>query len=161
MTASLEEFLDNEDPAAAEGLDFLLETADLVRSVLSEKRFEDLCLIIAHEVKHGFYEALSWSMDLIQEAYEKDEGMPPFTCSLGGSLPGFDLFEKTLRVRPDAVKNEIRKITDGNGEVKEFFNICVYPTQYQAVFLVSSENFDTRDNDYIRYSLVCTNETVQ
>lgn len=36
------------------------------------------------------------------------------------------------------------------------FNIFVYKTGYDHVRLVSSENFDTKDNDYIQYKLLFT-----
>lgn len=160
MFSTLEGFLDTSDTAPAGDTDFLLAVAELVRSLLAEREFPSLGRLIRHEADRGFYEALSWTMDLVQEAYEHDESMPPCVCELGRSVPGFGMFEQTLGTAADAVKNEIKKKTDGNGEVQEFFNICVYPTQHENIFLVSSENFDTRDNDYISYSLLFTREGI-
>ena len=56
----------------------------------------------------------------------------------------------------DPVKYEIRKVLDENGEAQAFFNIYTYKTSYDNIFLISSENFDTRDNDYIQYKLAFT-----
>ena len=35
-----------------------------------------------------------------------------------------------------------------------FFNILTYRTAYPNIFLVTEENFDTKDNDFIRYKLL-------
>ena len=45
-----------------------------------------------------------------------------------------------------------------DGEVQSFFNILTYRTSYESVFLITEENFDTKDNDYIRYKLLFRND---
>ena len=44
-------------------------------------------------------------------------------------------------------------VRDEHGEVISFFNILTYPTAYKNIFFISSENFDTKDNDYVLYKL--------
>ena len=54
------------------------------------------------------------------------------------------------------IGNDAETITDHNGEVQSFFNILTYKTAYGHIFLVTEENFDTKDNDFIRYKLKFT-----
>lgn len=42
---------------------------------------------------------------------------------------------------------------DEHGEVESFFNNFTYRTRYKNICLLTSENFDTRDNDFIQYKL--------
>jgi hypothetical protein len=58
-----------------------------------------------------------------------------------------------LQVDFGTAQNGLEKILDNHGEVESFFNILVYQTGYPNVRFVSSENFDTKDNDYIQYKL--------
>ena len=51
------------------------------------------------------------------------------------------------------MKNYIEKVYDKNGEAEAFFNVMIYKTTFENVFLISSENFDNKDNDYIQYKL--------
>ena len=46
---------------------------------------------------------------------------------------------------------------DHDGEVQSFFNILTYKTAYPNIFLTTEENFDTKDNDFIRYRLLFKN----
>lgn len=66
----------------------------------------------------------------------------------------YDEFVETLQVDFSSISNEIEKVYDENGEVCAFFNVMVYRTAFENIFLVSSENFDNRDNDYIQYRLL-------
>ena len=51
------------------------------------------------------------------------------------------------------IENGFEKVYDEHGEVESFFNVMVYKTGYPNITLVSSENFDTKDNDYVQYKL--------
>ena len=43
------------------------------------------------------------------------------------------------------MKNYIEKVYDKNGEVEAFFNVMIYKTTFENVFLISSENFDNKE----------------
>ena len=49
---------------------------------------------------------------------------------------------------------------DTNGEVQSFFNILTYQIAYRSVFLISEENLDTKDSDFIRYKLEFANKVL-
>lgn len=51
------------------------------------------------------------------------------------------------------LKNSVEKVLDNRGEVASIFNILTCETACSAIRLVSAENFDTRDNDYVLYKL--------
>lgn len=51
--------------------------------------------------------------------------------------------------------NDIKKVNnDEYNEVNSFYNIQTYETKYRNIFLVSSENFDNKDEDFIEYKLL-------
>ena len=54
----------------------------------------------------------------------------------------------------NAFSNEVEPNRDENGEIQSFYNIIRYQTAFPGITLVTSENFDTRDNDFIEYRLV-------
>ena len=60
---------------------------------------------------------------------------------------------KRLQVDLKAVGNDAETIVGRDGEVQSFFNILTYRTAYANILLVTEENFDTKDNDFIRYKL--------
>ncbi len=138
-----------------EELDSLLELASLVRLLLNVRQYSDLCEIINYSIKQNYYEALSWIMETLQEEFAKEDcNLEDFECSLGQSIPNYDEFMQRLEVIMNPIKEDIEKVLDDNGEAQSFFNIFVYKTRYDNVYLVSSENFDTKDNDYIQYKLL-------
>ena len=65
---------------------------------------------------------------------------------------------RRLQIDLKAIGNDVETIADHNGEVQSFFNILTYNTAYENVFLVTEENFDTKDNDFIRYKLLFTGD---
>ena len=138
----------------SDNLDALLDLAAVVRRLVSEQRCSDINRIIVHTVENSYDQAFLWTVSILQEEFEKQDcTLQDFCCNLGGRIADYDSFVDTLQVVPEAVKNEIKKIYDKNGEVESFFNVIVYRTAFPNVFLVSEENFDTRDNDFIRYRL--------
>lgn len=137
-----------------EDIDSLLELATLMRNLVDDGKYSDVNDIITYSIKHEHYEALSWIMGILQETFEKENcKLENFECSLGRSIPNYDAFMQLLQVDMNPIKDEIRKVLDENREAKAFFNIYTYKTSYDNIFLISSENFDTRDNDYIQYKL--------
>ena len=70
------------------------------------------------------------------------------------SHPYVELFIKHLQVDLNAIDNDSETIIDHDGEVQSFFNNLTYKTAYNHIFLVTEENFDTKDNDFIRYKLL-------
>jgi hypothetical protein len=77
-----------------------------------------------------------------------------FELPLGRSIPHYDDFIDRLAVDFQAYESGLEKISDVHGEVESFFNILVYKTCYPNIDLVSCENYDTRDNDYVQYKLI-------
>ena len=153
MLKITEEFLNNNNLQQTEDIDSLLDLADLVRQLIDEKCCCDICHVICYTVKNGFYEAFSWIMGLLQEELEKDSGLDDFECDLGKSIPDYDGFIQNLQVELNALNNDVETISDENGEVQSFFNIFTYKTGFKNIYLISLENFDTKDNDFIKYKL--------
>ena len=152
-----EAFFEKLRPAGPEDMDSLLQLADLTRELAAEDRAAELCGFIRCAVEKQYYEALSWVLAILQEAFGRPEGAPEdFSCELGRALPGFSELTERLGVDFRVLKNEAEAVRDGSGEVRSFFNIFTYRTAYDNIYLVSSENFDLRDNDFIRYSLLFT-----
>lgn len=153
----IDNFLRSNDLKDDDNLDALLELADLVRKLVSGQRYSDMERVIRYTVEQGCYEAFSWCVGIVQEEFAREDCvLSDFACELGKSIPDYDGFVAVLQVdfRDFAIDTET--VRDKNGEVVSFFNIFVYKTGYDHVRLVSSENFDTKDNDYIQYKLFFT-----
>lgn len=148
-------FLQNNNLRDGDDIDSLLELADLLRQLLTDAQYSDVSRLIGYTVEHSYYEAFSWCMGIVQEAFE-DNGcnLSDFACTLGKSIPDYDAFAEKLQVDFSRPTNDTRTVCDQNGEVTSFFNILTYPTGYENIYLVSCENFDTKDNDYIQYKLL-------
>ena len=157
---SLEELLRNNGLRDPDDIDSLLEAADVTRRLISDGAESGLCRLIRYTVDNSCLEAFCWIMALLQEALEKPDGAGPqgFRCELGRSIPRFNDFSRRLSVDFNAVDNDVEKTFDEHGEVRSFFNIFKYRTAYKNIFLLSKENFDLKDNDYIQYELVFTRD---
>lgn len=152
-----EQFLTDRRLHDPEDIDFLLELASHVRQLIEENSADALSRILRFAVEHSCFEAFSWCMELLAEAAGTENcPLEPFECALGRAIPDYDELIRRLRVDLKVYSNSARTLCDSNGEVVSFFNIFRYPTAYPGVFLVSSENFDTRDNDFVLYALSFT-----
>ncbi len=151
----IETFLQDHDSQNFEDLDLLIELASLVRELIADALYPDINRIIGYTVEHGHYEAFSWCMGLLQEAFDQEDGaLNTFECILGRSIPNYDEFTGNLQVDFTQPRNDLETVCDQSGEVTSFFNILIYHTGYRHVYFVSSENFDTKDNDYVQYKLL-------
>ena len=140
-----------------ENLDTLLELASLARQFVTEKAYDDIKALIGGVIQHSYFDALLWIVGILQEEFEKDaHELDDFECFIGKSIPNFNDFMQALQIGTQVIKNDVEKVLDDNGEVQSFFNILTYETGYANVHLISSENFDTKDNDYIQYKLAFT-----
>ena len=149
-----EHFLVHNSLHDPDDIDSLLELADLFRQVISDGLYSDINRLINYTVEHGYYEAFSWCMGIMQEVFEAEDcTLHDFECVLGKSIPDYDEFTARLQVDLTHPQNDTETVCDNNGEVTSFFNILVYETAYPNIRLVSFENFDTKDNDYIQYKL--------
>ena len=146
-----------------EDINALLELAEITEQLICAKQYSDLELLIQYTVNNDYYEAFNWIIAALQEELEKKENcrLEDFTCFVGRSIANYNEFIKRLQVDLKAVDNDAETITDQNGEVQSFFNILTYKTVYENVFLITEENFDTKDNDFIRYKLLFTNHPAQ
>lgn len=150
----LNNFLQNNNLKDSDDIDALLECASVVRQLISENSQEALCSLIRYTVENSFYEALLWTAGILQEEFEKETCvLQDFCCDMGSHIADYDKFVQTMEVDFSPVENGIKKVYDENGEVGAFFNVMVYRTTFENVFLISSENFDNKDNDYVQYSL--------
>ena len=150
-----EHFLQNNNLRDPDDIDSLLELADLLRQHIADALYSDVSRLINYTVEHSYYEAFSWCMGILQEAFECDDcDLSDFLCVLGKSIPDYDAFSEKLQVDFSCPTNDTETVCDQNGEVTAFFNILTYPTGYRNIYLVSCENFDTKDNDYIQYKLL-------
>ena len=152
---SLEEFLQNNSLHDPDDIDSLLEAAEITRQLISCGLESELCRLIKYTVKNGCFEAFSWIMAILQEEFEQPEGtgMKDFSCELGRSIPHYNEFTRFLQVDFNVIGNDVEKTFDDHGEVRSFFNISKYRTAYNNIFLVTEENFDLEDNDFILYKL--------
>lgn len=91
-----------------------------------------------------------------EEEFEKTKeyDLDDFYCGIGRSIANYDEFAGRLQVDLNAQENEVEKVYDEHGEAESFFNKFTYRTGYRNIFLVTAENFDTKDNDYIEYRLL-------
>ena len=157
---TLEELLKENNLKDPEDVDALLELADVTGELIGQERYSDLELLINYTVSHDYYDAFSWVMAALQEEFGKKEGcrLKDFTCFLGKSISNYSEFMRRLQIDFKAIGNDVETIADHNGEVQSFFNILTYNTAYEKVFLITEENFDTKDNDFIRYKLLFTGD---
>ena len=150
----IDRFLQSSNLNDPEDIDALLELAALVRELISGNQYASLCSLIHHTLEHSWHEAFSWCMEILQEALEQEPcGLQSFECILGKSIPDYDAFTDRLQIDFKSYCNGYTTVCDRNGEVESFFNILTYPTRYKNIHLVSSENFDTKDNDFVQYKL--------
>ncbi len=150
----VEMFLQNNKLYQAEEVDSLIETASLMRELISNNQHSGICRILRYAIENAYFEAFSWCIALLQEALKKEDcELKDFECMIGKSIPHYDMFIECLQVDIHSAKNGLERIYDKNGEVESFFNILTYKTGYENIYLVSSENFDTKDNDFVQYKL--------
>jgi hypothetical protein len=152
---SLEELIQNNSFQDPDDIDSLLEAAEITRQLISCGLESELCRLIKYTVKNGCFEAFSRIMSILQEEFEQPEGtgMMDFSCELGRSIPHYNEFTRFLQVDFNVIGNDVEKAFDDHGEVRSFFNISKYRTAYNNIFLVTEENFDLEDNDFILYKL--------
>ena len=81
-----------------------------------------------------------------------------FLCDFGNKINNYDEFISALKIEVEPHISAIKKITERYGEIESFFNILIYKTKYSGIFLISMENFDTKDNDFIQYKLLVTKD---
>jgi len=156
----LDNFLHSNNLQDPEDIDALLDCASLVRRLIGEKRYPLICKVILYTIENSYYEAFLWTMGILQEEFEKGNcTLEDFSCQLGGRITNYDDFVQSLQVDFNAIKNDVEKVYDSNGEVESFFNIFIYKTSFENIFLISFEYFDTKDNDYIQYRLAFVRNT--
>ena len=156
MAELLETYLQNNRLHDPEDMDALLEAAALARQLLDGGEVAGLCAMIRYTVERGYYEAFSWLMEIVQETFDKGTAreLDGSVCELGGLIPDYKEFIRRLQVDLRVQNNDVEKIPDEYGEVRSFFNIFTYQTGYPNISLMTAENFDTKDNDFIQYKLV-------
>ena len=152
----LEKWIQNNQLQDPDNMDALLEAADLVRQLIRDSDYEGINKIINYTIESDYFECFSWIMDLLQEEFEntKEFDLDDFYCDIGKSIVNYDVFAARLQVDLNVQEHEVEKVYDEHGEVESFFNKYTYMTGYKNIYLVSSENFDTKDNDYIQYRLL-------
>ena len=153
----IDNFLNNNNLQDADDIEALIELATIVRTLISNNNQAEIKTILQYTMENGYYEAFTWCMGLLQEELENKESiLQNFDFIIGKSIPHYDEFMERLQVDFHALNNGLETVCDNNGEVESFFNILVYKTAYKNIYLVSSENFDTKDNDYVQYKLSFT-----
>ncbi len=152
---SLEELFKENNLQDPEDIEALLELAEITGFLIRGEQYDDLERLINYTISNETYEAFSWVMAAIQEEFDKKEScrLKDFTCFLGKSIANYSELISRLQVDLKAIDSDVRTIIGNDGEVQSFFNILIYITGYQNVFLITEENFDTKDNDFIRYKL--------
>ena len=150
----LEKWMQNNE-AEEPDLDKLLKAADLTRNLIQAENYKGINRIIIFTIENNYFECFSWIMDLLQEEFEKNtaSGLDDFCCDIGRSIENFDEFTSSLQIDFNVQKHDVEKVYDEHGEVESFFNVVTYNTKYKNINLISSENFDLKDNDYVQYKL--------
>ena len=158
----MDELLNKNNLADPDDIDALLELAEITRQAIYTEHYQDIERLIEYTVRSNCFEAFSWIMAALQEKYDKADNcrLKDFTCCIGRTIANYDEFIRRLQVDFKAIDNEVETVVDPNGEVQSFFNILTYKTAYRSVLLISEENFDTKDNDFIRYKLKFTNRVL-
>ena len=156
---SLEDLLKENNLKDPEDIGALVELAEITGLLISEKQYAGLELLISYTVRNDCYEAFTWVMAAIQQEFDQKDScrLNDFTCCLGKSIADYGELISRLQIDLKAIDSDVRTVTGNDGEVQSFFNILVYKTAYRNVFLVTEENFDTKDNDFIRYQLQFVN----
>ena len=156
----LELFMRSDALTDEEAIEPLLETADLTRQLIRAQSYDDLAGFIRYTIQNGYFEAFSWILEVVQEEYDRTDAALPAeaACDLGRSIRNYDAFAARLQFDPAVLQNGFEKVYDEHREVDSFFNISVHRTGYSHIYLITEENFDTRDNDYIRYRLLFRKE---
>ena len=155
---TLEELLKENNLKDPEDINALLELAEITGQLVCDERYADIELLINYTVTNVYYEAFTWIIAALQEEFDRKENcrLKDFTCFIGRSIADYDEFIRRLGVSLKAVDNDAETIIDHDGEVQSFFNILTYKTAFDNILLVTEENFDTKDNDFIRYKLKFT-----
>lgn len=154
---TIESFMNSNNLHNAEDIDSLIELAALVRTLINKNQQAEINRILQYTMEHSYFEAFTWCMGLLQEGLEnKESALRSFEFVIGKSIPDYDAFIERLQVDFHALDNGLKTVCDIHGEVESFFNILVYKTGYKNIYLISSENFDTKDNDYVQYKLSFT-----
>ena len=157
---SLEDLIQNNNLQDSDDIDSLLEVSEITRRIISDGCESQISRLINYTIENSCFEAFSWIMAILQEEFEKPEGtgLKSFSCELGRSIPYFNDFSQRLEVDFNVIDNDVEKMFDDHGEVQSFFNFFKYKTAYKNIFLLTEENFDLKDNDYIQYKLVFTRD---
>ena len=153
---TVDELFKNNNLQDPEDTDALLEVADITRGLICDKNYSDIDQLINYTVENSFFEAFSWVLFILQEEFDKEEnnGIKGFTCDICKPIPNYCEFTQRLQVDYSVIKNDVETTTDSFGEVDSFFNIFTYKTAFKNIFLITAENFDTKDNDFIQYKLL-------
>ena len=155
---NFEEFLRTNNLQDPEDIGALLETADLTRQLICDENYSDINQLINYTVENGCFEAFSWILYILQEEFDRGEAnkLKDFTCEIFKPIPNYREFTQRLRVDFNVIKSDVETTLDSFGEVDSFFNIFMYKTAFKNIFMITAENFDTKDNDFIQYKILFT-----
>lgn len=153
---TLEALLKNRNFQNLDDTDSLLKLADWLRDLIKNKNYDCINKLIKYTIDNDYFQAFTWTIDILQEEFDKNEKctLESFGCEIGRFLKNYDKFVDILKVDFNSIENRVKDMYDSNTEIQSFFNISKYRTSYNNVFLISDENFDTKDNDYIQYKLL-------
>ena len=153
---TFDELFTNNNLQDPEDTDALLEVADTTRYLICDKNYSDINRLINYTVENGFFEAFSWILFILQEEFDKEENnrLKDFTCDICKPIPNYSEFTQRLQVNFRVIKNDVETTLDSFGEVDSFSHIFTYKTAFKNIFLITTENFDTKDNDFIQYKLL-------
>lgn len=156
---TLEELMRTNNLANPDDIDALLELAEITGRLIDDEQYPEIERLVSYTVSREYGEAFTWIMAALQEEYDRKEScrLKSFTCFIGKSIARYDDFLRRLQVDLKAIDNDAETIMDHDGEVQSFFSIITYKTAYPNIFLITEENFDTKDNDFIRYKLLFKN----
>lgn len=152
----IEEFLKYKNLSSTEFIDDFLELSDYTRKLIRKKEYKKINKLLKYILSNNYFEAFSWIISLLQEKHSKENNndIEGLLLDLGGKIYNYNEFINVLGVNTEPYISIIKPITGKYEEIESFYNIVIYKTDNEGVYLTSVENFDNQDNDFIEYKLL-------
>lgn len=155
----VEEFLNGKNLLNSDEIEDFLELSDYTRELISNGEYGKVGELVKTVLSSKYFEAFSWVTSILQEKYGDEKcNIKDFSCNLGRKIDNYDEFTNVLGIDPEPYTTTMKTITGKDGEIQSFYNILILKTNYTGTYLVSMENFDTKDNDFIQYKLLFTKD---
>jgi len=160
MDSEIEAYLDKEEIKSEDpdNLDVLFELTDLLDKIFQQMDFQALEKLSIGIISVQNRSAFEWLINIIEEKFSNLNEKRNISLRLGKQINGYDTFIEMIGIEKDTEPIEIEIISIPGLHIESFFNINAYKTKFNDMFLVTAENFDSFDVDFIQYRLVFTED---